>query len=78
MVSYTLILDKSYICTCTTGDGITLDCRDSFCAGCIARLIWKNEFSEEPFIEKNREFWLGINIKCPKCLSISEIGNSIE
>ena len=87
MVSYELILDDFYICICTKGDGITLACKDSFCSGCMLKLIYKGKFAEshimycneksiDSFNENNNKYiWLTMKVKCPKCLIITEIGN---
>ena len=65
---------------------ITLNCRDSFCKGCIAKLIYKEKFNgkhNEYLIKKSGHIgkdlytWPEIKIKCPKCLITSEIGNTI-
>ena len=47
MVTYHLILDYYYICTCLKGGDTTLSCGDSFCSGCIAKLIYNKKFNEE-------------------------------
>ena len=72
IVTYYLILAYSYICTCIKGS-ITLSCGDSFCAGCVLRLIHKQKFNEE----NDDYIWTIIKITCSKCLMNSEISNSI-
>ena len=76
-----------YICTGAKGGDVTLGCRDSICTGCIAELMYKEEFASKDiiyFIEKhdkdfytgkNLRIWLKVKIECPKCLMISEIGD---
>ena len=79
MVTFKLTLDDLYICTCTTGSDIILCCGDSFCKGCIARLICKKEFSKKldnKKIEKDEPNTLRkIKINCPNCFTRSEIRN---
>ena len=77
MVIYEIILDYFYICTCIKEGDITLSCRDSFCSGCIAKLIHKQEFNEENERNEGNEdyVWTKIKIQCPKCLMTSEISN---
>ena len=85
MVAYDLILDVYYICTCIKGSNITLNCKDSFCSGCIVGFIYKDGFDEEsvnkeifPDVCFKKKTWDKVKIRCPKCLTISEIGNYIN
>ena len=68
-----------YICNCIEKPNITLSCGDLFCSGCIAVLIYKEQFNEnyvDPYAKTNSvKIWIKEKVKCPKCLLISEIGN---
>ena len=80
MVTFKLILDDVYICTCTEGGDITLSCGDSFCEGCIEKIMYKEKFIEktiEIVVDKKeyRHIWIKAKINCPNCLACSEICN---
>ena len=79
MVTYGLILENFYICTCKKESDIVFNCGHSYCAGCIAKILYIQEFNEKSiyifYKEKDPQIWLEMKFECPKCLTISEIGN---
>ena len=80
MVTYYLILDYFYVCTCTKGGDTTLSCGDSFCSGCTVKLIQEKKFYKKTINlfrdEVGRQIVTKIKIPCPRCLMKSEISNS--
>ena len=78
---YLIILDYSYICTCTKGGHTTLGCGDLLCLGCTEKLMYQQKFDEKNidlFYEIDaKQIWTKVKIQCPKCLMISKISNSI-